>query len=161
MAVHLQSSSFVVVSESSINRFGSITFGKKMNAEKTIVLHEAKQTNNHPPKQQTTQQLPSHLNTNKNGLPLSTQRALLANVARFHGLDDFARDTCDKNPGLFGERSSKKRRACQDKRRHFIEIYKHNRERFIQLCSEFEALEAEEKTQKPSSFPTNIETFIK
>jgi hypothetical protein len=95
--------------QSTIKRIGGIPFDKKMNTENTsIVQHQTTETNNHPTtttlqQQQTAQHLPSQLSTNRNGLPISTQRALLANVARFHGLDDFARDTCDKNKGLFGE----------------------------------------------------------
>jgi hypothetical protein len=39
----------------------------------------------------------------KQGLPLETQKALLDNVLRYQGFDDFARGTCDHNPALFGE----------------------------------------------------------
>jgi hypothetical protein len=80
----------------------------------------------------------SSLGSNKKGLPFATQQAILSNVSRYRGLDDFVRETCDKNPRVFGEKNSKLRRACQDKRRHFLEIYHNNPSRFVQLCAEFE-----------------------
>lgn len=83
---------------------------------------------------------PPALSTNKNGLPFYTQQALLSNVCQFRGLDDFSRDTCDSNTALFGERNSKLRKACQDKRRHFIEIYRNNPTKFLQLCADFDTL---------------------
>lgn len=79
----------------------------------------------------------SSLRTNKNGLPLVTQRALLLNVLEFRGNDDFARDTCDRTPVLFGSRNSTKRKACQDKRRQLLHIYVNNPAEFLELCKCF------------------------
>jgi hypothetical protein len=83
---------------------------------------------------------PAGLLSNRNGLPFKTQTAILANVCRFRGLDDFARDTCDKNPELFGVRNSRLRKACQDKRRHFVETFRNDPDKFVQLCAEFDTL---------------------
>jgi hypothetical protein len=104
---------------------------------------EAHQTNQQrvlKPITNTSDPPPAVLSTNKNGLPFETQRALLYNVSRFQGHDDFAKGTCDKNPELFGERASKKRKACQDKRRQYIQLLQKYPQKFVQLCSEFNTL---------------------
>jgi hypothetical protein len=67
---------------------------------------------------------------------------------RFRGHDNFSRDICDNNTELFGERNTKLRKACQDKRRHFIEIYRRNPTKFLQLCSEFDTLAQHIKSNK-------------
>ena len=77
------------------------------------------------------------LRTNKNGLPIEAQRAILWNVIYFQGFDNFGRETCDLNPLLFGERNSARRIACRAKRRHFLEIHKNHPEEFAKLCLHF------------------------
>ena len=79
----------------------------------------------------------SKLRTNRNGLPVEVQRALLANVLNFQGLDNFARDTCDGNTVIFGKRSSPRRTACQAKHRHFLDIYNSSPSEFLKLCNCF------------------------
>jgi hypothetical protein len=83
---------------------------------------------------------PPALLTNKNGLPFKTQKAILENVIRFRGFDEFARDTCDRNPSVFGPRNSKLRKACQDKRRHFVDLHRNHPDKFLALCSEFDTV---------------------
>ena len=51
----------------------------------------------------------SKLRTNRNGLPVEVQRAVLVNVVNFQGLDYFSRDTCDSNPEFFGVWNSPRR----------------------------------------------------
>jgi hypothetical protein len=120
------------------------------NKNNTTSSQQSKNKKPRPKKKSVYSPPPASLKTNRNGLPFNTQKALLANVSRFRGLDDFAKDTCDKNPDLFGLRNSKKRKACQDKRRHFLDIYRTNPSKFLELCAEFDTV-AEDIIQPPSS----------
>jgi hypothetical protein len=96
------------------------------------------------------------LRTNKNGLPFETQQALLINVLRYQGLDEFARGTCDSNPALFGDHASKKRKACQDKRRKYLRLYRLKPKKFLELCAKFGAVPVDgenpdKRTLKPDT----------
>ena len=106
---------------------------KNQRKNQRVLLHQITNKSNPPP---------AVFNTNKNGLPFETQQALLLNVSRFQGHDDFAKGTCNSNLSLFGEPASKKRKACQDKRRQYIQLLQKDPQKFLQLCAEFDALAA-------------------
>ena len=77
------------------------------------------------------------LRTNKNGLPLDVQRAILTSIVNFRGLDNFAQNTCDTNPTIFGARGSPHRLACYNKRRAFLALYHSDLKEFVALCNQF------------------------
>jgi hypothetical protein len=103
---------------------------------------------------------PSTLATNKNGLPFLLQKIILINVWKFQGVDDFVRDVCNADPSTFGERNSSRRKACLQKRRHFVRLQINEPHKFKELCSAFQIVEdsscqQQEETEKEIAITTN------
>jgi hypothetical protein len=132
----------------------------KQKSEKETTEETEKKFNSSSSNQLSNQLSPSVLHTNKNGLPLEVQKEILLNVARFEGYDDFVRDTCDKVPFLFGEKGSKRRKACLSKRQRLIALQLKDSKKFSDLCKTF-GFEIQEKgtvIQQPSPTVSTKET---
>jgi hypothetical protein len=126
----------------------------KQKSEKETTEESEEEVNNSSSSNHLSNQLsPSVLHTNKNGLPLEVQKEILLNVARFEGYDDFVRDTCDKVPFLFGEKGSKRRKACLSKRQRLIALQLKDSKKFSDLCKTF-VLEIQEKGTVIQPSPT-------
>jgi hypothetical protein len=129
------------------------------NTNKTAATNESNNINSTPNKA-TQKELvdnlsPTVFGTNKNGLPIEVQKEILFNVARFEGYDDFVRGTCDGNPSLFGEKGSKRRKACYSKRQRLIDLRNYNPVKFSDLCVSFGLIHHTTEQVKQTSIPTS------